>query len=307
MTEASSSLHSRALGKLTVGSIMSSAARRFRDREALFCSGTGRRFSFREINERCNRLANALAELGFGKPDVVAFLCNNRAELAEIYFALAKLGLVGVPLNYRLAPVEIASLMQAMGATALLFETRFLAAADYVRAKLEGVRTFVAIGPNGPDWALGYEPLIAGAPATEPEVEVEESDPYYFNLTSGTTGLPKAYTLSHYNNASIGVMFGAYDLTSRDVLMTLFPAFGRVGFAWILAGLMFGARNVLADFHPAQALQPDRTGKGDDLQPGSDYGGDAARRSQLQGPRPRFGARRHIRRLDAAQSPCASA
>ena len=50
-------------------------------------------------------------------------------------------------------------------------------------------------------------------------------------------------------------MFEAFDTTSQDVLMTVFPAFGRVGFAWIAAGLAFGARNVLMDFHPAETLR----------------------------------------------------
>ena len=245
----------RALGKMVAGGILTSAALRFRDREAFLCAGTGRRFTFRQSNERCNRLANGLSGLGLRKPDVVAFLCNNRAELPEIYFALAKLGLVGIPLNYRLAAAEIVSLMQAMGAQAMLFETRFAAAAVQVRAALPSVRSFIAIGDDKPDWALGYEDVLAASSAVEPEAEVEEHDPFYFNLTSGTTGLPKSYTLTHFNNATIGPMFEGFDATSRDTFMTVFPAFGRVGYAWIAAGLMFGARNVLADFNPTETLR----------------------------------------------------
>ena len=253
--EAEAPTANRALGKMVVGSIMSTAARRFRDREAILCAGTGRRLTFRELNERCNRLAHGFAELGLRKRDVVAFLCNNRAELVEIYFALAKLGLVGIPLNYRLASAEIVELMRAMGAKAMLFETRFAPAADQARAALPQVKTFVAVGDRRPDWAIDYEALLAGVSHDEPEVEIEEHDPYYFNLTSGTTGLPKSYVLSHFNNSTIGPMFAAFDTTSRDVLMTVFPAFGRVGFAWIAAGLALGARNVLMDFHPAETLR----------------------------------------------------
>ena len=105
----------RALGKAVVGTLLPTAARRFRDCEAFFCAGTGRRFTFGQTNERCSRLAHGLAGLGLVKPDTVAFLCNNRVELPEIYFALAKTGLVGIPLNCRLAPVEIVALMSAMG------------------------------------------------------------------------------------------------------------------------------------------------------------------------------------------------
>jgi len=240
---------------MVAGGILTSAALRFRDREAFFCAGTGRRFTFRQTNERCNRLANGLSGLELRKPDVVAVLCGNRAEMPEIYFAWAKLGLVGIPLNYRLAPAEIVALMQAMGARAMLFETRFAAAAAQVRAAIPAITSFIAIGDGKPDWALGYEDVLAGASPAEPEAEVEENDPFYFNLTSGTTGLPKSYTLTHFNNAPITTMFEGFDTTSRDVFMTVFPAFGRVGYAWIAAGLMFGARNVLLDFNPAETLR----------------------------------------------------
>lgn len=245
----------RALGKAVVGSGIVTAAARFRDCEAFFCSTTGRRFSFRQTNARCNRLAHALAALGLQKPDTVAFLCNNRAELPEIYYALAKSGLIGVPLNYRLAPAEIVELSRAMNAKALIFATRFLESAGRTRAAAHKIEHFIAIGEDRPDWASEYETLLAAASEAEPEIEVEECDPYYYNLTSGTTGLPKAYVLTQYNNAAVMPMFIAYEMTSRDVILTAFPAFGRVGFAWIAGGVIFGARNVLMDFHPTEALR----------------------------------------------------
>ncbi|MBI5263028.1 MAG: AMP-binding protein [Bradyrhizobium sp.] len=245
----------RALGKMVVGTLITSAAKRFRDREAIYCVGTGRRFTYRQCNERCNRLANALDGLGLKKPTVVAFLCNNRAELMDIYFAIAKLGLIGIPLNYRLAPAEIVELTRAMGAQALLFETRFAGAAEQVRSSLPAVKSFIAIGDGRPDWAMGYEDLLARSSTAEPEAEVEEHDAFYYNLTSGTTGLPKCYTLTHFNNAAMGPMFESFDTTSNDVFMTVFPAFGRVGYGWIAAGLQFGARNVLMDFNPAEVLR----------------------------------------------------
>src|SRR5262245_44156663 len=88
------------LGKLVVGNILTTAAIRYGDKEAFFCTETGRHFSFRQVNERCNRLANSLTGLGLKKGDVVAILSTNRVEIVEALFALAKTGLVGLPLNY---------------------------------------------------------------------------------------------------------------------------------------------------------------------------------------------------------------
>ena len=78
------------LGAMLVGNILTTAAIRFPDNEAVVCTETGRRFCYRETNARCNRLAHGLTALGFAKGDVIAFLSTNRAEMIEIYFALAK-------------------------------------------------------------------------------------------------------------------------------------------------------------------------------------------------------------------------
>lgn len=242
----------RSLGKMLVGNILTTAAIRHPDALAIYCSGTGRRFTFRETDERANRLAQALLNAGFRKGDVVAFLTSNRAEIVEIYFALARTGVVGVPLNYRLAATEMLELMRAMGASGLIYEGRFAAVAEQARKALKHV---VQFGGDRCDFALDYEALLSAATPQAPDIEIEEGDPYYFNLTSGTTGLPKSYLLTQYNNSTLAPMFQAFDMTRRDVAMTVFPAFGRVGFAWILASILYGIPNVLANFDPNEVLR----------------------------------------------------
>ena len=242
----------RSLGKMVVGNILATAAIRFPDAPAIYCSSTGRRFTFRETDQRANRLAQALLSAGFRKGDVVAFLTSNRAEIVEIYFALARTGVVGVPLNYRLAATEMLELMRAMGASGLIYESRFAAVAEQAGRALKHV---VQFGGDKSDFALDYEALLSAASPQAPDVEIEEADPYYFNLTSGTTGLPKSYLLTQYNNSTLAPMFQAFDMTRRDVAMTVFPAFGRVGFAWILASILYGIPNVLANFEPNEVLR----------------------------------------------------
>lgn len=227
---------------MLVGNVMATAAIRFPDNEAFYCSATGRRFTYRETNARCNRLAYALMALGFVKGDVVVFLCTNRVEVAEIYFALAKSGIVGIPLNYRLAPNEIVELMRSMAAKGMICEARFEPVAHQVMAALPQVRQCIAIGGESPAWGLDYEALLASSPSGELDVAPDESDTYYFNLTSGTTGLPKSYVLTQFNNSSIGPFMACFDLSRRDVVMTVFPMFGRVGFAWIVGSTMYGTQ-----------------------------------------------------------------
>jgi acyl-CoA synthetase (AMP-forming)/AMP-acid ligase II len=245
----------RALGKMLVGNIIATAAARVPEKVAFCCAATGRRLTFRDTNDRCNRLANALGRLGLAKGDVLAFLCSNRAEMPEIYFALAKSGIIGVPLNYRLADTEIVELMRAMCARALIYEARFESCTLHVRKHLPEVRHLVTIGASEVRVGFAYEALLAESAADEPQVEMDEADPYYFNLTSGTTGLPKSYLLTQFNNSSIGTFAASFDVTRRDVVLTVFPVFGRVGLAWILTSVMYGIPNVLANFEPSQVLR----------------------------------------------------
>lgn len=242
------------LGYLTVGSLLATAAVRFGLEEAFYCSETERRSTFAQVNERCNRLAHGLAGLGLKKGDCVAFLATNRIEVVEIYFALAKSGLVGLPLNYRLAPVEMIALMKDIGASALVYERRYAHVAQAAIAELPQLKVQVGFGGgNGP--GHDYEQLIGASSATEPAVAVEDHDPYYYNLTSGTTGMPKCYSISHYNNATLFNMAHAFELSRRDVVLTVFPMYGRVGFCWLAFSVMYGIRNVLMNFDAARALK----------------------------------------------------
>jgi fatty-acyl-CoA synthase len=245
----------KATGTLTVGNFVTVAATRYGDREAIFCSTTNRRFTFRQVNQRANRLANGLLGLGLKKGDVAAFLCTNRAEIVEIYSALAKIGVLGIPLNYRLAPTEMIDLMAHGDATALIFDPWFGEIAGQAKEALPGIRHFVGMGDHLPEFAAGYELLLEQSADTEPEVDVFEEDVMYMNLTSGTTGLPKSYLLTQYNNAAAAPFFTSYfDLTRNDVVLTAFPIFGRVGFAWCMASILAGARNVIHQFNPQEIL-----------------------------------------------------
>jgi acyl-CoA synthetase (AMP-forming)/AMP-acid ligase II len=227
----------RSLGKMLVGNVLATAALRNPSKPAIYCTVTGRRFSFGELNERTNRLAQALRAAGFRKGDVIAFLTSNRSEIAEIYFALARTGIVGLPLNYRLAPSEILELMRSVGASGLIYEGKFGAIAAEAAPT---TRILIQFGGDKAASALDYETLLATASVQAPDIEIDEADPFYFNLTSGTTGVPKAYSLTQYNNSSLWPMFHAFDLTRRDVAMTVFPCFGRVGFAWFLGAILYG-------------------------------------------------------------------
>ncbi|MBN1636239.1 MAG: AMP-binding protein, partial [Deltaproteobacteria bacterium] len=246
----------RATGSFVMGNYPKVAAARYGDREAIYCATTGRRFTFRHLNQRCNALANGMLSLGVKKGDVTAFLSYNRAEMVEIYCALAKIGSLGIPLNYRLSPQEIVELVSFCDTQNFIFDPSFSELVSDISKKLPKVKRYICMGEDIPGFAISYDELLAKSSVEEPDVEVFEDDYQYLNLTSGTTGLPKAYLLTNYNNAvAAPVIAHMHDVTRNDVILTVFPIFGRVGFAWCGIGLFTGARNVIHQFDPAGMLE----------------------------------------------------
>jgi fatty-acyl-CoA synthase len=248
-------------GELLIRSIMKTAAQRYSEREAFYCTATSRRFTFRAVNERCNRLSNGLLALGLCKGDVVAVLSRNRIELLESMFALAKTGIVGLPLNYRMADAEILQLMASLNAVAIVCDAAFVAVAERAASEIPSLRQIIVFGgPTDPVSAsvsrtIDYDLLLANSNADDPDIELHESDPFYFNLTSGTSGLPKCYSLTHYANASLWPLLQLTGLNANDVILTAFPMFGRVGLMWAGAGMLCGARNVLVNFEESLAAK----------------------------------------------------
>ena len=169
--------------------------------EAFIDVATERRFTYSELNARCNATANALAGLGVGRGDRVALLLMNSAEYLETFFAIAKLGAIAVPLNWRLVPDELAFILQDSGSIALVYGEEFAnAVADLESRGREGtdLRHWLSVdGGSRADFAVGYAELQGAASTDEPAIGASGDDDLYIMYTSGTTGLPKGAVHSH--------------------------------------------------------------------------------------------------------------
>ena len=171
------------------GRFISRNARYFPDHPAVIFED--RVMSFRQLDERSNRLANALLGLGLRKGDRVAFQMSNRPAIVEIECALYKAGLVRVPLNARLAPAEVVDVIHNGDPLVFIVGDSHTGAVQELAGQLGNVRHFVSTGARVTGWHE-YESLLQQAADTNPDVPMQADDLAVLHYTSGSTGKLKA-------------------------------------------------------------------------------------------------------------------
>ncbi len=199
-------------------------------REAFVEFERRRRFTFAGLNERCNRIAGALLERGVRPGDRVATLLRNGIEFVETYFAVAKIGAVMVPVNWRLVGPEIAFILSDSGSSALVFDADFDPVVSALKSGEHGalpVETWIRCGEGTcPGWAGEYDALQAAGSPGEPPVGAWDQDTLFIMYTSGTTGHPKGAVHSHEGMLwSQLTSMSTSDMRSDDRFMLPLPMF----------------------------------------------------------------------------------
>jgi len=184
-----------------------------------------RALTFAQWHERASRLANGLLALGLEKGDRVALLAYNCIEWMEMYVALARAGLVAVPINFRLTAPEIAYIASHCEARAFIVQQELLDRVESIRSEL-GIEphAYISIGTPAPTGWQDYEALIAGAGAQVPAEAVQPADCSALMYTSGTTGRPKGAIRSHEGNTLIALATALeMGFTRQDTALLVMP------------------------------------------------------------------------------------
>ncbi|MCV7298379.1 long-chain-fatty-acid--CoA ligase [Mycobacterium barrassiae] len=236
----------------TIADIVRVHARNRPDATALIVGD--RTISFAELDARSSQAAQAFRAAGIGFGDRVAFIEKNGAEFFEVAFGLFKLGAVGMPVNWRLAPPEMLHILEDSGATVVVVGSEFFDHLEAVEGQLTTVRTIVAVGAHGrwPD----FDDWIAEYPYEDPGVTTESDDIAFLMYTSGTTGLPKGVMLSsgNYLCKATGIA-KEWRFSADSVSLAVMPMFHMAGSGWVLVGLYEGATTVvLRDVDPVAIL-----------------------------------------------------
>jgi crotonobetaine/carnitine-CoA ligase len=242
------------MGDGTVGGRLGQLALEQPGRPAVSCAG--RSWTYAELDDRTSAVAAGFARLGLSRGDRVAILTVNRPEVIELYYGLAKIGVIQVPLNPYLRGEFLRYQLADADPHAFVVDREGLASSAAMLADLPSLRALVRLDPLGPgeqpgDHGLleirGYEAVTA-AEAEVPVVDLRADDIMSILYTSGTTGLPKGCLLPHGYYLRVGrEMCKANSIVESDVLFTALPLFHSAGRMMVVAAALVGGASVVVE------------------------------------------------------------
>ncbi|ONM49011.1 fatty-acid--CoA ligase FadD5 [Nocardia donostiensis] len=208
--------------------------------------------TWKQLHERSQTFADALARRGIGFGDRVLLLALNHPEYLEAVFGINALGAIAVPVNFRLTPPEVAYIAGDSGAKAVITDTVLQPLATAVKAQVPTLQTCVVIGGASSDDCLGYDDAIAEEGEPHTPLDIPEDTPSLIMYTSGTTGSPKGAVLSYANmNAQALTCIRALAIEADSVGFCTSPLFHIAGLGSLAPAFMLGSKTVL---HPLGAF-----------------------------------------------------
>ena len=215
--------------------LFESVVDRIPDRDGLVAGG--RRLTYRQLDERANRLAHHLTASGIGRGDHVGCYMMNGTEYVETMLGCFKIGAVPVNVNYRYVEEELHYLFDDADLKGIVFDAEFASRLAHVAPKVDRLQQFITVGEQDEVEAVEYESALSGG-SPERDFAPRSTDDLWLLYTGGTTGMPKGVMWRHEDIFFAGMGGGnpvAEPVTSPEELaqridpaaefvLTMFPA-----------------------------------------------------------------------------------
>ena len=208
-----------------------------------------RRFTYAEFAERVDRLSNALLGLGLKQGDRVCMLSPNSHFYLESFYATAQVGLILVPLNFRLIPEDHEYIINHAGVKAVLVDYEYVGMVDSIRDRLPQVEHWIVAAydkADYPGWTDWNEMVAAASPDAPVRPDRDENDLVSINYTSGTTARPKGVMITHRNIYMNAISLIAHlRVAHDDIELWTLPMFHCNGWGGVYALTGMGGTHVV--------------------------------------------------------------
>jgi len=213
-------------------------------------------YTYKEMNEEVNRLANGLIAHDIKKGDKVALMMKNSDLFVMAFYAIMKAGAVAVPINFRLTKREVAYILDDSDACAIFFDAEYDTIIQDIAHDNDKVNLFISEEKSFPNSVNFSE--IKSANAKEPDVEVSERDDAEILYTSGTTGNPKGALFDHLRILEVGITASIiFKLGPEENLLHVAPLFHSAQLnLFLISGTYLGSTQIIHDeFDPLHVLE----------------------------------------------------
>ena len=216
-----------------------------------------RQVSYAELDDRSNRMANVLRELGLRTRDRVALLFDNDFRFLDCCFGAMRIGAIVVPLNTRMGDDALAFILDDCEAQVLVASAAMSARARSLASRVPRVRDLV-VDKESPGDAVAYEAALSDASPRLPRQRLDPNSVCMQPYTSGSTGKPKGVLLTHHGQIwNTSVVRRALGINERErglVAVPLYHKNAMIGTVkpFLLAG---GSFVVLNGFDPIQVIE----------------------------------------------------
>ena len=226
-------------------------ARKYGDKTFLIYED--KEFSFRQMDENANRMANHLLALGAGKGKGVAIIMANCPQYLDVYIGSQKIGMYSIPINTSLRGDSLLYILNHSDAEFIVIDEEFLDAYKKIADKLDKKKTVIVNLSNPSEASVLPEGMLNLSDAykrsnQKPDIQYNKDDVCFILYTSGTTGLPKG-VMYRYGKTTVKLLsLAAYTLYKKsDILYTCLPLFhGNALWLCVTQGMHRGCRVVLA-------------------------------------------------------------